>query len=152
MGFAVCGGLLSPALVGAVVKHFLYCLHTFYVFLHFLRRPHKLRKKLGTPKTLNFGPSKALNFGPSKALRFGPSEAFKFGMSKALQTYFNFLGGGTARHQANFFVIQINRKLKRDQNRKRKRGNLRGGLETPPPRLLHPFRFWFRFRFNWCLI
>ena len=47
---------------------------------------------------------------------------------------------------------QIKHKLKRKRKQKRKRGNLRGGREAPPRRLLHPLRFCFRFRFNLCLI
>ena len=46
----------------------------------------------------------------------------------------------------------IQRKSKRKRKQKRKRGNLRGGREAPPRRLLHPLRFCFRFRFNLRLI
>ena len=56
------------------------------------------------------------------------------------------------RRQLLLFLIQIKRKLKRRRKQKRKRGNLRGGREAPPRRLLHPLRFCFRFRFNLRLI
>ena len=49
-------------------------------------------------------------------------------------------------------VIQIKRKFKRRRKQKRKRGNLRGGREAPPRRLLHPLRFCFRLRLNLRLI
>ena len=47
--------------------------------------------------------------------------------------------------------IQIQRKSKRKRKQKRKRGNLRGGREAPPRRLLHPLRFCFRFSFWFTL-
>ena len=49
-------------------------------------------------------------------------------------------------------VIQVKRKFKRRRKQKRKRGNLRGGREAPPRRLLHPLRFCFRLRLNLRLI
>ena len=42
----------------------------------------------------------------------------------------------------------MKRKLKQKRMRKRKRGNLRGGREAPPRRLLPPLRFRIRFCFN----
>ena len=69
------------------------------------------------------------------------------------RTLFFVRGGGPWTCFQSFrFVIQIKRKLKRKRKRKRNRGNLRGGREAPPRRSLHPFRFWFRFRFNFRLI
>ena len=52
-----------------------------------------------------------------------------------------------------FFVVQIQRKLKRKRKQKRKRGSLREGREAPPRRCPPPLRFCFHFRFNlrWIL-
>ena len=73
--------------------------------------------------------------------------------SISFRTLFFVRGRGPwASFQSFRFVIQIKRKLKRKRKRKRKRGNLRGGREALPRRSLHPFRFWFRFRFNFRLI